>query len=271
VESAAPAAAPAAGSGAPGSATAGDDGPPRVELCLSAETTKQVTLRAGDREVTVTVGTERSWVTVPELGPALDVVNNVGSIVFEDGYGADRGYLEADEGQFGEPAEVFAWCGGSVLLRPAYLADVGLFDERFFLYYEDTDLSWRGASRGWRYRYVPGAVARHVHSASSGEGTPLFQHYVERNRLLMLVKNAPARLAARAVWRYGLVTLSYARRDVVRPLLGGHRPRVEQVRRRLGSLAGFARLLPAMLVARRRIRRAATVGDRELVARLVPR
>ena len=53
---------------------------------------------------------------------------------------------------------MFAWCGGGVLLRPRYLADVGLFDERFFLYYEDTDLSWRGRSRGWRYRYVPEAA-----------------------------------------------------------------------------------------------------------------
>ena len=92
---------------------------------------------------------------------------------------------------------MFAWCGGSVLLRPAYLADVGLFDDDFFLYYEDTDLSWRGRSRGWRYRYVPEARARHVHAASTGEGSPVFQHYVERNRLLMLVKNAPPRLACR--------------------------------------------------------------------------
>ena len=77
-----------------------------------------------------------------------DIVNNVGSIVFEDGYGADRGFLEPDEGQYQEPVEVFAWCGGSVLLRPRYLADVGLFDERFFLYYEDTDLAWRGRAAG---------------------------------------------------------------------------------------------------------------------------
>ena len=79
------------------------------------------------------------------------------------------------------PADVFAWCGGSVLFRPSYLADVGLFDERFFLYYEDTDLSWRGAARGWRYRYVPEAVTRHVHAASTGEGSPVFQYYVERH------------------------------------------------------------------------------------------
>ena len=242
-----------------------------AELRLAAEAAKQVRLRSGGEEVAVTVDAEPRWVPVPVGGEPVDVINNVGSIVFEDGSGADRGYLERDEGQYDEPADVFAWCGGSVLFRPAYLADVGLFDERFFLYYEDTDLSWRGRARGWRYRYVPDAVARHVHAASTGEGTPVFQHYVERNRLVMLTKNAPAGFAARAVWRFLLVTLSYARRDVVRPVLGLHRPNVEQVRRRLGSFAGYLRLLPASLVERRRLRRAATVGDDALLARLVRR
>ena len=64
-----------------------------------------------------------------------------------------------------------------------YLQEVGLFDERFFLYYEDTDLSWRGRMRGWRYGYVPTSVVRHEHAASSGEGTELFRYFVERNRL----------------------------------------------------------------------------------------
>jgi GT2 family glycosyltransferase len=242
-----------------------------AELRLAAEADKEIRLRSGDDEVTVTVGTEPRWVPVPVGGEPVDVINNVGSIVFEDGSGADRGYLERDHGQYDEPADVFAWCGGSVLFRPGYLADVGLFDEPFFLYYEDTDLSWRGAARGWRYRYVPEAVVRHVHAASTGEGSPVFQHYVERNRLLMLTKNAPAGFAVRAVWRFVLVTLSYARRDVVRPVLGRHRPNVEQVRRRLGSLAGYLRLLPAALAERRRLRRAATVGDDELLARLVRR
>jgi GT2 family glycosyltransferase len=242
-----------------------------AELRLAAEADKEISLRSGSDEIVATVGAEPRWVAVPVGGEPVDVVNNVGSIVFEDGSGADRGYLERDEGQYDEPADVFAWCGGSVLFRPAYLADVGLFDEPFFLYYEDTDLSWRGAARGWRYRYVPEAVARHVHAASTGEGSPVFQHYVERNRLLMLTKNAPAGFAARAVWRFLLVTLSYARRDVVRPVLGRHRPNTEQVRRRLGSLAGYLRLLPATLAERRRLRRAATVGDDELLARLVRR
>lgn len=245
--------------------------PQRVELALAAEAPKTVTVRSGDAERTVEVGRERAWHEVPVGGEPIDVVNNVGSVIIEGGYGADRGFLEPDTGQYDSPAEVFAWCGGSVLFRPRYLADVGLFDDRFFLYYEDTDLSWRGRSRGWRYRYVPDARVRHIHAASTGEGSPVFQHYVERNRLLMLVKNAPARMAAGAVWRYLLTTLSYTRRDVVAPLLGLHRPRPTIVWRRVRSFLDFLRLLPPTLADRRRIRRAATVGDDELLAWAVRR
>ena len=249
---------------ADGPGQAGDVRLPVAALRLAAEAPKQITLRCGAFDRRVDIGTSPAWIDIQVAGTPRDIVNNAGSIVFDDGYGADRGFLDPDGEQFQAPAEVFAWCGGSVLLRPGYLADVGLFDERFFLYYEDTDLSWRGRSRGWRYRYMPDAVVRHVHAASTGEGSPVFQHYVERNRLLMLVKNAPRDLARHAVWRYLLVTLSYARRDVVRPVLGLHRPNVEQVRRRLASAAGFVWLAPAMLVDRWRIRRRATVGDGEL-------
>lgn len=245
--------------------------PGRVEVALAAEAPKRVTARSGDREATLAVTTDRRWHDLPIGGEPVDIVNNAGSVLIEGGYGADRGFLEPDQGQYDAPADVFAWCGGSVLLRPAYLADVGLFDERFFLYYEDTDLSWRGRSRGWRYRYVPGAVARHVHAASTGEGSPTFQHYVERNRLLMLVKNAPAPMAARAVWRYLLTTLSYARRDLVAPALGLRRPQPTIVVRRARSFVDFLRLAPATLAERRRVRRRATVADGELLAWAVRR
>jgi hypothetical protein len=137
-------------------------------VALDAESPKRVAVHSGTAAAELVVGSERRWHRLPVSGPPVDIVNNVGSVLIEGGYGADRGYLEPDEGQYDAPADVFAWCGGSVLLRPAYLADVGLFDERFFLYYEDTDLSWRGRSRGWRYRYVPAAVARHIHAARRG-------------------------------------------------------------------------------------------------------
>jgi GT2 family glycosyltransferase len=248
-----------------------DDRPVEAVLTLEARSEVTVALDGGGGPVEVVVGTTPTRVAVTVSGPSYDVLNNVGSIVFEDGAGADRGWLERDEGQYDEPAEVFAWCGGSVLFRPEYLRDVGLLDERFFLYYEDTDLSWRGRARGWRYRTAPTSVARHLHAASSGEGSEVFAYHVERNRLLMLVKDAPWRLALTQVWRFLLVSASYGRRDVVRPVLGAHRPDVLVLRRRTRSFVGFLRLLPAMLVERRALRRRQLVPDAELHAWLVRR
>ena len=131
-------------------------------------------------------------------------------------------------------------------------------------------MAWRGRARGWRYGYVPDARIRHIHAASSGEGSAVFQHFVERNRLLMLVKNAPFGLAATAIWRYLLVTASYARRDIVAPMLRRHRPNTVLVRRRVASFLGFVRLLVPMLASRARQRRGQVVTDRELVAWMEP-
>ncbi|CAB4625255.1 unannotated protein [freshwater metagenome] len=245
--------------------------PKNATLFFDSPVPTTVTVDGGTGPMAVAVDSGRSFVTVGLSPKPYDVVNNVGSIVFEDGAGADRGWLARDDGSFDEPEDVFAWCGGSVLLRPAYLEDVGLLDERFFLYYEDTDLSWRGRARGWRYCTAPKSVARHVHAASSGEGSETFAYFVERNRLLMLVKNAPSDMAMNQIWRYLLSTLSYARRDIVRPVMRLKRPRLTIVRRRLGSFLGFLKLLPAMIGTRRRLRSTQLVPDAELAEWFVKR
>ncbi|HLZ09386.1 MAG TPA: glycosyltransferase family 2 protein, partial [Chloroflexota bacterium] len=152
------------------------------------------------------------------------VVQNAGSIVFRDGRGRDRGavagrgfhYYEDDVGQFERTEEVFAGCGASLLIRSSTLADVGGFDERFFAYYEDIDLSWRSRLRGWRVVYAPRAVVRHVHRGTSRDWTWKFGYYTERNRLMMLVKLATPDVVltelARAVATAGLASAAAAGR-----------------------------------------------------------
>ncbi|MDP9075668.1 MAG: glycosyltransferase family 2 protein, partial [Actinomycetota bacterium] len=204
-----------------------------ARLRLSAARPVRARVDSGGGATSVAVGPEPTWVTVPLAAEPIEVVNNAGNRLLAAGFCADRGYLEPDQGQYQVAAEVFAWCGASVLLRPGYLADIGLFDERLFLYYEDFDLSWQGRLQGWRYRYVPGSVVHHVHSATAGQASAVTAYHVERNRLLVLAKNAPARLAAAAAFRFLVVTASYLRRDLVCPLLGGQRPRPAVPIRRL--------------------------------------
>ena len=239
---------------------AGSGASPMVALRIDATEACEITIDG----TPMAVRSGPSTLVFPASSEPVDVVNNVGSVVFTDGCGADRGWLQRDLGQFDDPVEVFAWCGGGVLLRPTYLADVGLFDESFFLYYEDTDLSWRGQARGWRYRTAPSSVIRHVHAASSGEGSEVFAFHVERNRLLMLVKNAPARVALRQSLLHLRATASYLRRDVLRPPLHRQRPRITIVRRRIRAYLGFLRLMPATLSERRVLRSRRLVTDHRL-------
>ena len=105
---------------------------------------------------------------------------------------------------------------------------------------EDVELSLRGRARGWRYRTAPESVVRHVHSATATNRSPLTAHYNERNRLLTLTRHADRRTIAKALARYLLVTGSYARRDVVSPVLRGQAPRLEAPLRRLRALGGYA-------------------------------
>ncbi len=239
---------------------------PSCRLQLAADEDRTVTVTSGPHRVQHRVSPEPTWCAAPLGGARLRIVNNVGSALLSGGYGADRGYLEPDRGQYDRIEEVFAWCGAAVLLSRRYLESVGLFDERFFLYYEDFDLSWRGRAQGWRYVFVPTSVVHHLHSASTVVGSRLFAHYNERNRLLVLTRNAPARMAFREAARYLLVTGSYGRRDLLSPLRRRRPPSPETVYRRLRAFAGYLHLLPGALRDRRDIRSRRTVPDRELLA-----
>jgi GT2 family glycosyltransferase len=190
-------------------------------------------------------------------------INSVGLDLYRTGWGADRGYLQVDEGQFDEPAEVFGACGASVLLSRAMLDDIGLFDERFFMYYEDLDLAWRARRRGWSIRYTPASVVYHVHCGSSGEASPFFVYHVERNRAFVHLKNAPLATACRVLASFAWRTLrkswlvaTLRERDKV------HRGQALAMVRAAVSLVGR---LPEMLWKRWRVRwRNGATSDREL-------
>jgi hypothetical protein len=221
-----------------------------VELLLAADTDVTVTVRSGPLTTTLRVGRAPAWHPIDIGAEPVPVINNVGTVIAADGYASDRGWLEVDGGQLDQPADVDAWCGAAVLLTRAYLDDVGLFDDRLFLYYEDVELSLRGRRHGWVTRTAPASIVHHVHAASSTEGSALKDHFNERNRLLVLTRAAGAARTARAIVRYILVTLSYVRRDVLARWARGEHARPEIVRRRLRALAAYASAVPAFVAAR---------------------
>ena len=251
-------------------------GPVEITIGWAAEADKPVTLSwtgvDGLKESTaLPAEAEPTHVTfrLPASVPRVDVINNVGGIVVGEGYGADRGYQQVDEGQYAKPEQVFTACGNGIAIRTELGRELGWFDDDFFLYYEDTDLSWRLRSLGYDIWYEPAAVLRHLHSATSQEWSPLFVFHVDRNRLLMLTKNATANLAFRAVVRYPLTTISMGLRTLRQAVKARRRPPVRPTLLRLRVIGSYLRLAPRMLARRRRIGADSLIGRRALQRRWV--
>ena len=234
------------------------DRPGPARLRLATDHAADVIVRSGAVRETLHVTQEPQWFEVPMSASAVDVVNNAGSDLVLGALGADRGLYDPDGPRYLLPSEVFAWCGAGVLMPARYLEDVGVFDERLFLYSEDLELAWRGRERGWHYAYVPESVLRHVHMASSVDGSSLKLFYDGRNQLLVALRHAPMRSVMNVLGWYVRATASRALRDIVAPLLSGRRPTTDAVAIRTCALAGFARLAPAMVRERARARRSTT-------------
>lgn len=193
-------------------------------------------------------------------GTTPTLVNSTGNVLTRQGSGTDRDW-QVPLGDESRDPDVFGFCGGAALLRREMLDDVGGFDPTLFLYYEDTDLSWRMRAAGWTVRYVPGAVAEHRHAASSGVDSPVFRYYNTRNSLLVLARHAPLGLLVRSFVRQLLGTLRAVLRD------GAAAP---GVRARLRGIGAFVVGLPTALRERRRVWRRSQVPLAE-VARHVGR
>lgn len=90
------------------------------------------------------------------------------------------------EDTFKEDDEVVAASGAAVLYKTEVLKKVGLLDEDFFMYHEDTDLSWRIRTLGYKILLSSNSVVYHKYSFSRNK---MKLYYFERNRLIFMLKN----------------------------------------------------------------------------------
>lgn len=105
-----------------------------------------------------------------------------------------RGVDEVDNGQYDEVTQVDFATGCCMLIKKEVIEKVGMFDERYFLYFEDADFSERTKKAGFAIYYMPKAKLWHVTSASTGgSGSTLHDYFLTRNRLLFGFSYAPLR------------------------------------------------------------------------------
>lgn len=118
-----------------------------------------------------------------------------------------RGRNRKDAGQFDEAEEVFGASGGASLYRTKMLKEIGLFDERFFAYYEDVDLSFRARLAAWKIYYEPKAIAYHSVGATSSKLGSFTRYHSIKNFHLLYWKNMPRKLFLKYLplfWAQGL-------------------------------------------------------------------
>lgn len=89
---------------------------------------------------------------------------------------------------------VFGASGGASLYKTAMFRDIGLFDEDFFAYYEDVDMSFRAQLAGWKVAYTSEAIAYHKQGATSKKIPGFAIYHTFKNLPLLYLKNVPTRL-----------------------------------------------------------------------------
>jgi len=159
-------------------------------------------------KVTMTVGGHGYSVSIPsgetrtlQIETPSDTaeyfIQNAGSFVTPAWDGGDVGTFIPDRGNFEEAREVAAVCGVSLFMRAALFEKLGGFDEAYFAYFEDTDLSLRARMAGYTCWYEPRSRLRHVHCGSGGEFSPYFNYNVTHSHILFTSRW----MAALPFWR----------------------------------------------------------------------
>lgn len=139
------------------------------------------------------------WVSDPS---GVELINSTGNVVDACGNGHDRSWLAPAKQEHDSP-EVFGICGGACAISARAWRQLSGMRQDLFMYYEDTDFSYRLRRAGYRVQYVRQAQARHAHAASSDSASEAFTTWNTRNRLRVATRYAPASVAARALVNTG--------------------------------------------------------------------
>ncbi|UCC63064.1 MAG: glycosyltransferase family 2 protein [Anaerolineae bacterium] len=181
-------------------------------------------------------------------------INTCGNEVHCTGLTLCRG-LGMGRDAFAARSEVGAVSGAAFAVRRQVFEALEGFDEPFFMYLEDTDLSWRARLAGYRCLYVPQSVVYHDYRLRFG---PDKTYYLERNRYLMLLKSLrwrtllvllPALLLGEVV-TWGFMLLRERRR----------------LSNKLRAYAWIARHWDQIMASRRQTQALRRVKDRDLIA-----
>lgn len=121
------------------------------------------------------------------------IIDSAGIYFYREGIAVDRGFGEKDRGQYDKEEFIDGACCAAAMYRRSMLEDIRIgeefYDEDFFAFVEDSEISFHAGIRGWRTLYLPSALVRHVRGGSSGKITEFSYYLNARNIMLFLRKD----------------------------------------------------------------------------------
>ena len=129
------------------------------------------------------------------LGPMVyhfdepEVIQSAGGMLGQRWQSIHLGKNEVDKGQFRSNRAVEWISGCAIMVRRALIEQIGLLDEDYFLYWEETDFCIRAAKAGWKIIQVPKAKIWHKGVQRDYQPKPYVTYYSTRNYLFILAKH----------------------------------------------------------------------------------
>lgn len=124
-----------------------------------------------------------------------DVIDDTGNFIGKKGVlPIVRGCGEKDIGQYDKPEFIFGACAGAAFYKSELFKNSGLFDEDFFAYLEDVDLSFRFQLNGNKCYYNPEIICYHKRGETTKKFEGLETYYSEKNLIALRLKNYPLSL-----------------------------------------------------------------------------
>ncbi len=120
-----------------------------------------------------------------------------------------RGRKEKISSKYDNHNYVFSGSGGASIYKVKMLKEIGLFDQAFFAYYEDVDLSFRAQLAGWKVFYEPRALVYHQIGATSSKIKGFTTYQTMKNLPLLLWKNVPTGILIKMVPRFILAYVGF--------------------------------------------------------------
>ncbi len=134
-----------------------------------------------------------------------------GEIDWKNVYANNVDVDKVDTYQNDENRETEFATGACVLYSTKAILNTGFFDENYFMYFEDTDLSVRFKKNGWKIMFCPKSIIWHKVAQSSGIGSGLNDYFLTRNRIIFAMKYANFR-AKFAIFREALKLIFIGRK-----------------------------------------------------------